>query len=564
MANCVHTNSPPRILGPFIANNIQSLMIRRGVAYAFEIGKRYLRSKKRSTISVITVIAVLGVSMGVASLLAVLSITGGFQQEFRNKVLGVNAHVLVLRYGTGFDEYRSVMDTAKAMPEVDGAGPFLINEMMLAKEDRLSSVLVKGVDPELMKTVLDLPEQIIDGSLDGLRKEGARPPIRPENLGAAQGDDWEWLEELTNDDDDGVGDDDEDTSPTSLEDIDAILEKEEKAGTLPLPETQPLRKASEKESPTFEVASPEEVEAALAELELDELDLPGDEWDAELLEDDAERERQEADKSLPGIVVGVMLAKSLSIGVGDRVKLISPLSGVDLSMVAGAQRAPKSREFRVIGIFEAGFQEYDSRLVYTDLYEAQHFFNQGDSVTGVEMSVHDLDTSESVARKLERDLGGPYHTMDWAELNRNLFTALKFQKIVLSIVIATIIFVAAFNVIATLIMIVLEKKREIAILKAMGATDWTVLGVFMVQGVLIGIVGTLLGLLLGAGVVFYLKSYQFPLDPKVYLIDHVPVVVTWSEFALTAGIAFVICALATVMPSWWAARMLPVDGLRRS
>ncbi|HTU64245.1 MAG TPA: ABC transporter permease, partial [Polyangiales bacterium] len=133
--------------------------------YALDVGMRYLRSKKRASISVISVIAISGVALGVAALLAVMSITSGFQREFRDKVLGVNAHVLVLKYGLNFEEYRDVIARARKMPEVAGAAPFIINEMMLAKGDRLSGVLVKGVDPELMPTVLDLPSQLTTGSL---------------------------------------------------------------------------------------------------------------------------------------------------------------------------------------------------------------------------------------------------------------------------------------------------------------------------------------------------------------------------------------------------------------
>jgi len=151
-------------------------------AYALDVGLRYLRSKKRASISVISVIAITGVALGVAALLAVTSITSGFQREFRDKVLGVNAHVLVLKYGLNFDEYRDVVARAAKMPEVAGAAPFIINEMMLAKGDRLSGVLVKGVDPELMLKVLDLPSQLIAGSLEGLRRPGAAPSVRPEDL----------------------------------------------------------------------------------------------------------------------------------------------------------------------------------------------------------------------------------------------------------------------------------------------------------------------------------------------------------------------------------------------
>lgn len=557
------------------------------MAYSLEIGIRYLRSKKRSTISVITSIAVTGVALGVAALLAVLSITSGFQREFRDKVLGVNAHVLVLKYGVDFEEYRDVIERARRMPEVAGADPFLINEMMLAKGDRLSGVLVKGVDPEAMTEVLDLPSQIVDGSLDGLRVPGASAPVRPEDLSGTEHADWDWLAEVAaGGSDAGVQDagaaDEVADEPAAGDEVDLDRLREQLAaghddivlpdgglapairrtpiwGEHPAPRAQvdaatPL--------PEVHVATPAEVEAALAQEEALQDLTP--EQEAQLIAEDAELERQDDIDRLPGIVVGKTLAESLGLRVDDRVSLISPTSGLDLSMFSdGAERAPQSRDFRVIGVFEAGFQEYDSGLVYVDLYEAERFYNRGDSVTGVELRLHDLDRSRQVARALERELGGPFHTVDWAELNRNLFTALEIQKVILTLVIATIIFVAAFNVVATLIMIVLEKKREIAILKAMGATDSTILGIFMVQGTVVGLFGTLLGLIIGGGLVAWLAADQFPLDPKVYLIDHLPVVISPVEFVLTAVIALAICTFATLTPSFWAARMLPVEGLRQ-
>lgn len=572
------------------------LPVRRRMAYALQIGLRQLRSKRRSTVSVITFIAVTGVALGVAALLAVLSITTGFQQEFRNKVLGVNAHVLVMKYGVDFDEYRDVIASAEAMEEVAGAGPFLIQEMMLARDDGLAGVLVKGIDPERMPSVLDLPDQIIDGSLRGLRREGARPPVHPDDIGRSTSEDWTWLDDLARP---GTADDADDADDADVEDepvdLDAVLDELrddptadlfDEAGELrPALRRTPIwgeagegraaspgadldADADEDEAaplPEVAVASPEDVERMLEGFDPGSLDVPTDpEWEERLIEEEAELARQdeESTDSLPGIVVGHTLARTLGLGVGDRVRLVSPLSGLDVSMIAPEARTPRSRDFRVIAIFEAGFQEYDSRLVYTDIYEAQHFYGQGDAATGVELRLHDLERSAEVARRLERELGGPFHTLDWAELNRNLFTALEIQKITLGFVIATIIFVAAFNVIATLIMIVLEKKREIAILKAMGATDATILGIFMLQGSIIGVIGTLAGLVIGGAVVFYLSAVRMDLDPKVYLIDHLPVVVSGTEFLVTGAIAFGICTIATIVPCLWAARMLPVEGLR--
>ena len=538
------------------------------MAYALDVGMRYLRSKKRATVSVISVIAITGVALGVGALLAVVSITSGFQEEFRNKVLGVNAHVLVLKYGLNFDEYRDVVDLARQEPEVRGAAPFIINEMMLAKGDRLSGVLIKGVDPELMGDVLDLPSQLRKGSLEGLRVSGSTAPLRPEDrdrpLPAADSLD-EMLLALSQDAPSDASTANVDAGTPRVAAIDGELptlpdDADEEA--LLSGATATAEDVYTGELPTVEVPSVNAMNEALAALPTDALALPGDEAEDALLSGiDAAVAKPEG--QMPGVVIGVTLAENLDIDVGDTVRVISQLSGVDASLFGHGNSAPQSRDFRVLGIFEAGFQEYDSKLVYMDLHEAQTFQDQGDTVTGVEISLNDIDQASAVALRLERKLGGgPFHTMDWRELNNNLFTALEMQKAVLSLVIATIILVAAFNVIATLIMIVLEKRREIAILKAMGARDGAILRIFMVQGAAIGLVGTAMGLLLGGAVCAYLSVFTFKLDPKVYLIGHLPIRTSLHEFLLTTVIALSICISSTIIPSWWAARMLPADGVR--
>ncbi|MCZ6807142.1 MAG: ABC transporter permease [Deltaproteobacteria bacterium] len=511
------------------------------MSYSLQIGLRYLGSKKRAAVSMITLISIIGVALGVAALLAVLSITTGFEESFRDKVLGVNAHVLILKYGREFREYPEVIDSVGKMPEVAGIAPFSINEMMLTKGERRTVVLVKGVTPEGVNTVLDLPQQMIAGDLEMLRRPGATPTRDPRVIPE---DDWDWLRNLG----DSAGNED---SPRDQKE-----DRFRKRQTI----WEENRAREEARKPNVgKVAAPSEIEAILGELDEDDLELPEDpSWEAGLSMGGG----QEPIEALPAIIVGKTLAADLGLEVGDRVRMISPLAALGMTLSGTGSTATRSREFRVIGVFQAGFQEYDSGLVYTDLYEAQRLFDEGDNVTGVELRVFDLDTSEALARRIEQDLGGAFHTLDWSELNRNLFTALEVQKIALTLVIATIIFVAAFNVIATLIMIVLEKKREIAILKAMGATDATVLGVFMVQGVVIGVVGTVTGVLVGGGIIAYLDRIRFPLDPKVYLIDHLPVVLSPSVFLVTIGIALLICTVSTIAPSWWAARMLPVEGLR--
>jgi lipoprotein-releasing system permease protein len=441
------------------------------------------------------------------------------------------------------------------MPEVAGIAPFSINEMMLTKGERRGVVLVKGVTPEGLHTVLDLPQQMVAGNLEGLRRPGSVPTRSAQ---PKPDEDWQWLRDLR----DGKAEVASERPKKKVEGPPANEPTRRKTFWEEETERREAQREAERRArrPNIgKVAKPGDIEAMLDGLDADDFALPDDpEWEAGL----SRGEAQEPVDALPGIIVGKTLAEDLDLEIGDRVRLISPLAALGITLSEPGGASTRSREFRVIGVFQAGFQEYDSGLVYTDLFEAQRLFDEGDNVTGVELRVHDLDTSEQLARRIEQDLGGAFHSLDWSELNRNLFTALEVQKIALTLVIATIIFVAAFNVIATLIMIVIEKKREIAILKAMGATDATVLGIFMLQGVVVGVIGTFAGVLVGGGLVVYLDKIHFPLDPKVYLIDHLPVVLDPAVFLVTIGIALLICTLSTIAPSWWAARMLPVEGLR--
>jgi lipoprotein-releasing system permease protein len=278
---------------------------------------------------------------------------------------------------------------------------------------------------------------------------------------------------------------------------------------------------------------------------------------------------------MPGIVVGISLAKTLGLKaekrpdgtldwkLGDCVNVTSPTIGFTFS--SGKIKPPVAKRFRVIAVFEAGFDQYDSKLVYTDLYEAQSFYDHGDTVTGVEMKVDDIDRARVISQEITQRLSsGLYHTMDWEQLNHGLFTALRIQQIGMSAVLALIIVVAAFTVIATLIMVVLDKTREISVLKAMGARDDAVLRIFLYQGGIIGLLGTAFGLLLGYGVCRVLLVWGFPLDPKVYFISQLPVQIRPLEFLITGGIAIVICLVATIVPSMYAARLRPADGFRNA
>jgi len=526
------------------------------MGYPLTVALRYLASKKRSMISISTALAIGGVLLGVAALTIVMSVTGGFQEQFREKVLGVNAHVLVLKYSIDFREYRDVMKKIEGVPGVVGVAPFVINPMMVTHGERTATgVLLKGVDPELMPKVLDLPEHIVEGSLAGLRRAEAQPPERP--AGALRDPLREELDlgapGSASDRDGGT----DSLLKLMRREVDAEMRKQN---------AQPAEAAS---APPFEPAPlPPPPPRALPRGSVRGEVTPAGGYRSTLPEDDDLPDSVDPDPcksaeqiaKMPGIVVGRTLARQLGAGLGDCVLVTSPQIGMSFG---SGTRAPIAKSFRVISIFEAGFDQYDSKLVYTDLYEAQAFYEYGDSVTGVEMKVADIDQAHAIARKIDALLdNGIYHTMDWRELNHGLFTALLIQQIGMSFVLGLIILVAACTVIATIVMVVLEKKKEIAVLKAIGATNDAVLLIFLYQGGIIGLVGTAFGILIGWLCCRFLLVYSFPLDPKVYFISRLPVSMHPVEFVLPAAVAIAICLVATIFPAMYAAKLRPADGLR--
>ena len=200
---------------------------------------------------------------------------------------------------------------------------------------------------------------------------------------------------------------------------------------------------------------------------------------------------------------------------------------------AGPQ--PKSRPFRVAGLFYSGMYEYDAKFAYLELAEAQRFFGTGDSVTGLELKVTDVNAARPVMRQVLAALDGyPFRTKDWGELNRNLFSALMMEKMVMAVILGFIVLVASFIIVATLIMLVLEKTREIAVLKSMGATTTSIMKIFVVEGLIIGAVGTVFGLVLGLGTYLLVAQVGIPLDPEVYYINNLPVLIDGGDFALVA------------------------------
>jgi lipoprotein-releasing system permease protein len=475
------------------------------MGFALHLAIRYMRSRKRGFISVSTVFAIVGVALGTAALVAVMSVTGGFRAQFQKKVLGVNGHVMVLR--ASFRDYPEILEKVLRTPGVTGAAPFVLNPMMLTHRGQTATgVMLKGVDPDKLGTVLDLPEQMVQGSLDGLR----RAPPGPARV-------------------------DERREPAP--------ERQVPAPSLPPP-------VSAGDLPAGSIVPEGGYESVLPEDDVLPEDLVVDPCGA-------------AGARLPGIVVGIALRAMLKVELGDCVQVTSPTIGYAFS--GGEIRPAIAKHFEVVGVFHAGFEQYDSKFVYTDLREAQDLYQEGDAVTGVEMKVADVDAAREVAERVKEELGGrAYDVVDWMELNHGLFTALRIQQILMSLVLGLIILVAAFTVIATLIMVVLDKKKEIAAIKAMGASDAQLLRAFLYQGLIIGVVGTTFGLGFGYVVCRWILAYGFPLDPKVYFIDRLPVQIRPEEFVLTGTFAIAACMLATLWPALHAARLRPAEAFREA
>jgi lipoprotein-releasing system permease protein len=430
---------------------------------AYRRGELFRRGRMSATL-LMTLISIGGVAIGVWALTVVLSVMSGFEADLKHKILGHNAHGMVLTYGQNeLDDWRGTREKVLGVAGVAGATPFLYNEVMLSAGQNLTGAILKGIDVETVGTVTDLPANLEDGKLEWLREPEAIPR-GPRAAGEPEPD-----------------------------------------GGAPAAVETPSR-----------------------------------------------------GRALPGIVIGRELARALRVLVGDQVSVVSPFG--DLGP-AGPQ--PKSRPFRVAAIFYSGMYEYDSKFAYMDLAEGQRFFGTGDAVTGLELKVHDVDAARGVMGRVVFELGGwPFRAKDWGELNRSLFSALQMEKVVMAVILGFIVLVASFIIVATLIMLVLEKTREIAVLKSMGAGVPSIMKIFVAEGVIIGAVGTAFGLILGYGTCLLIDRVGIPLDPEVYYISNLPVLIDPAQFAGVALTALVLSYLATLYPATKAARLRPVDGLR--
>ena len=409
------------------------------MSFEYFIGGRYLRAKhKQAFLSLITMLSIAGVTVGVMALIVVIAVMAGFEADLKHRILGVESHVVLMRHGSPFSDYRGIFEQVINTGGVEAATPFIYSQCMLRSTSGMSGAVMRGIDPDSAGRVI----KILD-SLDLLN----------------------------------------------------------------------LKQMNKRENSTV---------------------------------------------SEPGIILGSELARNLGVGTGDAVYMMS-----FRGMISPIGHLPAMKRFKVAGLFESGMYEYDKSLAYIHLNEAQKILRMGDSVTGIEVRVNDIYDASNIAEAIVADLGFPYWAKDWMRMNRNLFSALKLEKKVMFIILALIVLVAAFNIASTLIMMVMGKTRDIAILKAMGATDSSIRKIFIFKGMIIGFVGTTLGVCLGFILCKLLEKYKFiDLPGDVYYISTLPVRLESLDVFLIAAASMMICFIATLYPAHQASRLNPVEAIR--
>lgn len=415
------------------------------MSYEFLVGLRYTRSKRRAQgrnrfISFISLVSMLGIALGVAALIVVLSVMNGFQRELRTRILGVASHVQVSGFDGELANWQRVADDAAKHPRVRSAAPFVQAQGMLSFDQTVRGTLIRGVLPDAEDKVADFAQHMRAGRLDDLR--------------------------------------------------------------------------------------------------------PGE----------------------FGIVLGADLARAMHVSLNDKVTLIAPQG-----LVTPAAILPRLKQFRVVGIFEVGMYEYDSSLALVHLQDAQTLYRMEDRVSGVRLKLDDLFEAPRVARELIKYLDADTLVSDWTRSHANFFRAVQIEKNVMFIILLLIVAVAAFNIVSTLVMAVQDKQADIAILRTLGASPGSIMGIFVIQGALIGFIGLGLGVLGGVSLALNIDvvvpaierafGIQF-LAKDVYYISDLPSELLWSDVFAITGVSFVLTLVATLYPSWRASRLNPAEALR--
>jgi lipoprotein-releasing system permease protein len=436
------------------------------------IASRYLRAKRRQAfIGIITIISVVGVAAGVASLIVALAINNGFRQDLQQRLLGSTSHVNLLRVQSdGIKDWRLLLARLSKESHVVASAPAIYEQVLISRGARARGAVLKGMIPADERKVSDLLKSVTIGSADALDE-----PV---------------------------------TNPDS-------------ATSTPSPAGEGAR--------STQTQSPD--------------DLAG------------VRERIAA---MPPIILGKDMAADLGATVGSVVLVTSPQGELTPFGLV-----PKYIRFKVAGIFNSGFFDYDSGWAFTRLSDAQKLFGLGDLVSVLEFKIDDIYRATEVAKQLEQAAGSGFMATNWMEQNKAIFRALRLERVVTFITIGLIVFVAALNILISLIMMVMEKTKDIAVLMSMGTKKSQVRRVFIAQGMLIGVIGTAFGLVLGYAISWAGSHYHFiSLSAEVYSIDYVPFAPRLIDGLLVALVALGISFIATLYPSWSASRILPAEALR--
>ncbi len=410
------------------------------MGYESFIARRYFRAKRKTGfISIITLVSIIGVTIGVAALDIVLSSFNGFEGEVRGRLINADAHIQLRKfYAKGIENYQAILDSVREVEHVVGASPVITRDGVARSRDNNQPAVIRALDPETIGTVSNLPNTIVSGEFD---------------LGM-----------------------------------------------------QPAE-----------------------------------------------------DKELPGIVLGRYLAENLMI--------FAPGEVVTLFIIpedANIFSPPRVKQFKVTGISEIGFFEYDKVMAYISLKDGQALFNMPDAVSWIEIKLDDYNLAGKVAPLLEKKVGGyPYLAKTWFELNKSLYSWMTIEKWGAFLILSLIIMVAAFNIVSSLIMIVMEKTRDIGILKSMGASSRGIMQIFLLEGTIVGLLGTALGSFIGFAVCYLQQTFGIiSLPPDVYLIDKLPMQMQAFDFFIIGVAGLVLCLAASVYPAYKASRLEPVEAIR--
>ena len=421
------------------------------------IAARYLRAKRRqAVIGVITVISIIGVAAGVASLIIALAINNGFRQDLQDRLLGSTSHINLLRVESdGIRDWQELLARLVRQPHVVAGAPAIYEQVLISRGAHAQGAVLKGILPGYERKVSDLLNSVKTGSANALDENAPAPSVPEGN---------------------------------------------------------------------------DEPNALSAHITA----------------------------GMPPIILGTDMADQLGATVGSVVMVTSPQGELTPFGIV-----PKYKRFKVVGTFSSGFYDYDSNWAFIRLPDAQQLFDLGDVVSVLEFKVDDIYNAAQIADRLEAEAGKGFMSTNWMEQNRALFRALRLERVVTFITIGLIVFVAALNILISLIMMVMEKTRDIAVLVSMGAKKRQIRRIFIYQGILIGVIGTVLGLIAGYAASWAAGHYRLvSLSAEVYSIDYVPFAPRALDGLLVAFVAIAVSFVATVYPSWSAASVLPAEALR--